>query len=384
MSTRTAKRLDSVKEYYFSKKLREVSALIKAGKPILNMGIGSPDLPPDPSVIEAIKDSLLEPKAHMYQSYQGLPELREAIASFYQKQYNVTLDANSEVLPLMGSKEGIMHISMAFLNKGDQVLIPNPGYPTYSSITQLLEAEAVFYDLKEENNWQPDFEALSKVDTTNVKLMWLNYPHMPTGAQVDVDTFIRLIEWAKKNDVLLINDNPYSFILNKNPQSLMSQTGAMDVAIELNSLSKAYNLSGWRVGMLTGNSKYINAVLKVKSNMDSGMFFGIQKGAIAALKLENIWFEELNKIYAERRKAMIELATLMGSEFDPKSVGMFLWAKLKNQSIKSEEFIDSVLLEYNIFITPGTIFGSQGEGYIRFSLCVKLEDIQTAINRLKS
>jgi aspartate/methionine/tyrosine aminotransferase len=384
MSTRTAKRLDSVKEYYFSKKLREVAALIKAGKPILNMGIGSPDLPPDPSVIAAIKDSLLEPKAPMYQSYQGLPELREAIASFYQKQYNVTLDANSEVLPLMGSKEGIMHISMAFLNKGDQVLIPNPGYPTYSSVTQLLEAEAVFYDLKEENNWQPDFEALSKVDTTNVKLMWLNYPHMPTGAQVDVDTFIRLIEWAKKNDVLLINDNPYSFILNKNPQSLMSQTGAMDVAIELNSLSKAYNLSGWRIGMLTGNSKYINAVLKVKSNMDSGMFFGIQKGAIAALKLENIWFEELNKIYAERRKAMIELATLMGSEFDPKSVGMFLWAKLKNQSIKSEEFIDSVLLEYNIFITPGTIFGSQGEGYIRFSLCVKLEDIQTAINRLKS
>jgi len=224
MSTRTANRLDSVKEYYFSKKLREVAALIKAGKPILNMGIGSPDLPPDPSVIAAIKDSLLEPKAHMYQSYQGLPELREAIASFYQKQYNVTLDANSEVLPLMGSKEGIMHISMAFLNKGDQVLIPNPGYPTYSSVTQLLEAEAVFYDLKEENNWQPDFEALSKVDTTNVKLMWLNYPHMPTGAQVDVETFIRLIEWAKKNDVLLINDNPYSFILNKNPQSLMSQT----------------------------------------------------------------------------------------------------------------------------------------------------------------
>ena len=358
--------------------------MIKAGKPILNMGIGSPDLPPDPSVIAAIKDSLLEPKAHMYQSYQGLPELREAIASFYQKQYNVTLNTNSEVLPLMGSKEGIMHISMAFLNKGDQVLIPNPGYPTYSSVTQLLEAKAVFYDLKEENNWQPDFEALSKVDTTHVKLMWLNYPHMPTGAQVDVETFTRLIEWAKKNDVLLINDNPYSFILNKNPQSLMSQTGAMDVALELNSLSKAYNLSGWRVGMLTGNSKHINAVLKVKSNMDSGMFFGIQKGAIAALKLENIWFEELNKIYAERRKAMIELATLMGSEFDPKSVGMFLWAKLKDQSIKSEEFIDSVLLEHNIFITPGTIFGSQGEGYIRFSLCVKLEDIQTAINRLKS
>tara|TARA_B100000767_G_scaffold164011_1_gene153741 strand:+ start:4630 stop:5784 length:1155 start_codon:yes stop_codon:yes gene_type:complete len=384
MSTETAKRLESVKEYYFSKKLREVAALIKAGKPILNMGIGSPDLPPDPSVIEAIKGSLLHPKAHMYQSYQGLQELREAITAFYKKKYNVSLDTNSEVLPLMGSKEGIMHITMAFLNKGDQVLIPNPGYPTYSSVTQLLEAEAIFYDLKQENNWQPDFEALKKIDTSRVKLMWLNYPHMPTGAQVDVKTFSSLIKWAKKNDVLLINDNPYSFILNENPQSLMSQTGAMDVALELNSLSKTFNIAGWRVGMLIGNSKNINAVLKVKSNMDSGMFYGIQKGAIAALKLENTWFEELNKVYAERREAMNELATHMEIEFDPKSVGMFLWAKLNDHSIESEEFIDKVLSEHNIFITPGTIFGSQGEGYIRFSLCVKLEDIQTAINRLKS
>ena len=384
MSTRTAKRLDSVKEYYFSKKLREVAALIKAGKPILNMGIGSPDLPPDPSVIAAIKDSLLEPKAHMYQSYQGLPELREAIASFYQKQYNVTLDANSEVLPLMGSKEGIMHISMAFLNKGDQVLIPNPGYPTYSSVTQLLEAEAVFYDLKQENNWQPDFEALSKVDTTNVKLMWLNYPHMPTGAQVDVDTFIRLIEWAKKNDVLLINDNPYSFILNKNPQSLMSQTGAMDVAIELNSLSKAYNLSGWRVGMLTGNSKHINAVLKVKSNMDSGMFFGIQQGAIAALNVDVSWFESLNTIYRKRRKLVEKLATKLGAKFDPKSVGLFVWAKLPKGVVDSETFIEKILQKQHVFITPGTIFGSQGEGYIRFSLCVPEATIEEAIKRFGS
>ncbi|MGY8967252.1 MAG: pyridoxal phosphate-dependent aminotransferase [Flavobacteriales bacterium] len=384
MSTPTAQRLESVKEYYFSKKLREVAALIKAGNPILNMGIGSPDLPPDPSVLDAMQQSLSDSKAHMYQSYQGLPELREAIASFYQSHYDVTLNPANEILPLMGSKEGIMHISMAFLDKGDQVLIPNPGYPTYSSVTQLLEAEAVFYDLKEANNWQPDFEALDQMDTSRIKIMWLNYPHMPTGAQVDTNTFKRLIAWAKKSNVLLINDNPYSFILNDSPQSLMSQPGAMEVAMELNSLSKAFNLAGWRVGMLSGNSENINAVLKVKSNMDSGMFYGIQKGAIAALQLETSWFTELNKVYAERREAMIELATLMGSTFDPKSVGMFLWAKLNDPTIKSEEFIDTILKEHHIFITPGTIFGSQGEGYIRFSLCVKVEQIQTAINRLKS
>ena len=384
MSTPTAQRLESVKEYYFSKKLREVAALIKAGNPILNMGIGSPDLPPDPSVLDAMQQSLSDSKAHMYQSYQGLPELREAIASFYQSHYDVTLNPANEILPLMGSKEGIMHISMTFLDKGDQVLIPNPGYPTYSSVTQLLEAEAVFYDLKEANNWQPDFEALDQMDTSRIKIMWLNYPHMPTGAQVDTNTFKRLIAWAKKSNVLLINDNPYSFILNDSPQSLMSQPGAMEVAMELNSLSKAFNLAGWRVGMLSGNSENINAVLKVKSNMDSGMFYGIQKGAIAALQLETSWFTELNKVYAERREAMIELATLMGSTFDPKSVGMFLWAKLNDPTIKSEEFIDTILKEHHIFITPGTIFGSQGEGYIRFSLCVKVEQIQTAINRLKS
>ncbi len=384
MSTPTAQRLESVKEYYFSKKLREVAALIKAGNPILNMGIGSPDLPPDPSVLDAMQQSLSDSKAHMYQSYQGLPELREAIASFYQSHYDVTLNPANEILPLMGSKEGIMHISMAFLDKGDQVLIPNPGYPTYSSVTQLLEAEAVFYDLKEANNWQPDFEALDQMDTSRIKIMWLNYPHMPTGAQVDTNTFKRLIAWAKKSNVLLINDNPYSFILNDSPQSLMSQPGAMEVAMELNSLSKAFNLAGWRVGMLSGNSENINAVLKVKSNMDSGMFYGIQKGAIAALQLETSWFTELNKVYAERREAMIELATLMGSTFDPKSVGMFLWAKLNDPTIKSEEFIDTILKEHHIFITPGTIFGSQGEGYIRISLCVKVEQIQTAINRLKS
>ena len=384
MSTTTANRLNSVKEYYFSKKLREVAALVKAGKPILNMGIGSPDLKPHSSVLEALEDSLSDPKAHMYQSYQGLPELREQIASFYEKNYNVRLNPNNEILPLMGSKEGIMHISMAFLNKGDKVLIPNPGYPTYSSVTKLLEAEPVFYDLKEKNNWQPDFEFLEQLDLSRVKLMWLNYPNMPTGAQVNLDTFSRLIMWAKKNNILLINDNPYSFILNDSPRSLLSQPQAMEVALELNSLSKAFNLAGWRVGMLCGNSENINAVLKVKSNMDSGMFYGVQKGAIAALQLNSNWFDELNSVYAERREAMIELATLMNTTFDPKSVGMFLWAKLNDSSLNSESFIDDVLRKYNIFIAPGTIFGTQGEGYIRFSLCVKLEDIKTAINRLKS
>lgn len=380
----TAKRLEAVKEYYFSKKLREVGALNKVGKNILNLGIGSPDLPPHSSVIAALTDSLSFHKAHMYQSYQGLPELRNAIASFYHKHYSVTLEPSSEVLPLMGSKEGIMHISMAFLNEGDQVLIPNPGYPTYSSVTRLLQADPILYDLKEENNWQPDFEALEQLDLSRVKLMWLNYPHMPTGAKADVSTFTRLITWAKKNNIILINDNPYSFILNDSPKSLLAQPGAFNVALELNSMSKTFNLAGWRVGMLCGNKDFIKAVLKVKSNMDSGMFYGIQKGAIAALELDSLWFTELNQTYAERKQAMTELATLLESTFDAKSVGMFLWAKLNNTNLKSEDFIDSILHQYGIFITPGTVFGSQGEGYIRFSLCVKVKDIHTAINRIKS
>ncbi len=380
MSTPTAQRLESVKEYYFSKKLREVAALIKAGNPILNMGIGSPDLPPDPSVLDAMQQSLSDSKAHMYQSYQGLPELREAIASFYQLHYDVTLNPANEILPLMGSKEGNMHISMAFLDKGDQVLIPNPGYPTYSSVTQLLEAEAVFYDLKETNNWQPDFEALDQLDTSRIKIMWLNYPHMPTGAQVDTKTFKRLITWAKKNDVLLINDNPYSFILNDAPQSLMSQPGAMEVAMELNSLSKAFNLAGWRVGMLSGNSEHINAVLKVKSNMDSGMFYGIQKGAIEALKLSDNWFLDQNKIYKERRDLIWQLADKLKCTYEKNSTGLFIWAKIP-EGQKSEAITDSILYEKDIFITPGTVFGSQGEGYIRFSLCVTVEIIKEAISR---
>jgi aspartate/methionine/tyrosine aminotransferase len=320
----------------------------------------------------------------MYQSYQGLPELREAIAHFYTRNYDVILDPSSEILPLMGSKEGIMHISMAFLNKGDEVLIPNPGYPTYSAVTQLVEATPVFYDLKSENNWQPDFEVLNSLDTSKIKLMWLNYPHMPTGTNVDQEILKKLIQWAAKEEVLLINDNPYSFILNDHPQSILSLPGAENVAMELNSLSKSFNMAGWRVGMLTGNAENIQAVLKVKSNMDSGMFYGIQQGAIAALNAPDSWFKELNTTYRKRRLLIEELATLMNASFDPDSVGMFVWAKLNDTTIDAEEYIDQLLYEKDIFITPGTIFGTQGEGYIRFSLCVNEEQIITAINRMKS
>ena len=380
----TATRLESVKEYYFSKKLREVAGLIKAGKPVLNMGIGSPDLPPHPSIVAALESSISHPKAHMYQSYQGLPELRAAMANFYQTKYSVSLSAANEFLPLMGSKEGIMHISMAFLNKGDAVLIPNPGYPTYSAVTQLLEATPLFYDLKAENNWQPDFDTLEALDTSKIKLMWLNYPHMPTGAKAQKGIYQRLIQWAKSNEILLVNDNPYSFILNDDPQSLLAVDGAKEVALELNSLSKTFNMAGWRVGLLAGNEKNIASVLKVKSNMDSGMFYGIQQGAIAALNVPEQWYSQLNATYKKRRRLIEELATAMETTFDAESVGMFVWAKMDDTRLSAEDYIDKVLYEKDIFITPGTIFGSQGEGYIRFSLCVTEDQIQTAINRIKA
>lgn len=378
-----AQRLASVKEYYFSAKLREVAALAQAGKPIINMGIGSPDLAPHPSVVEALNKGMSHPRAHMYQSYQGLPELRKAIADFYQRFYQVELDSTEEILPLMGSKEGIMHISMAFLDKGDQVLIPNPGYPTYSSVTRLLEAEPITYDLSIENDWQPDFAALEAMDTTKVKLMWLNYPHMPTGAVALKGTFEKLIDWARARNILLINDNPYSFILNDNPQSILSIPGAKEVALELNSLSKAFNMAGWRVGMLSGNATILKEVLKVKSNMDSGMFFGVQQGAIAALQAEKEWFDSLNAVYRSRRDKVETLATLVETEFDTTSVGIFVWAKLPKGAVDATTYIDRLLHKNDIFIAPGTIFGSQGEGYIRFSLCVPEEKIQEAINRMQ-
>ena len=377
-----ARRLNTVQEYYFSKKLREVAAMVAAGKSIINMGIGSPDLPAHPKVVAALKDSFDHPKVHQYQSYQGLPELRQAIADFYQKYYNHTADPNFEILPLMGSKEGIMLISMAFLNPGDIALIPNPGYPTYQSVTRLVDAVPVFYDLTADHQWQPDIEALDQMDLKAVKLMWVNYPHMPTGANAKKYTFEKLIRWAKEKDILLINDNPYSFVLTDQPQSMMSVPGAKEVGMELNSLSKSFNMAGWRVGMLLGNKENINAVLKVKSNMDSGMFYGIQRGAVAALQAQESWFKKLNDVYTQRRKLIFELATLLNADFDIHSSGLFVWAKLRDNSKSSVEYIEEILQKHHIFIAPGSIFGSQGEGYIRLSLCLEAVQIRKAIDRI--
>ena len=377
---KTAKRLETVQEYYFSRKLKEVRQLMAEGKPIINMGIGSPDLAPHSSVIEAIQNAMFDEKAHEYQSYQGLPELRQGFADFYKNNFNVELNSNNEILPLMGSKEGIMHISLAFLNEGDEVLIPNPGYPTYASVTELVQAKAVYYNLKEENDWQPDFEALEKSDLSKVKLMWVSYPHMPTGANATLELYQKQIDFGKKHNILIVNDNPYSFVLNENPLSIFQIDGSKEIALELNSLSKTFNMAGWRVGMVSGNATLIDAILKVKSNMDSGMFYGIQKGAIAALKLGKDWFENQNEIYTKRRNLIFELAEKLNCTFDKNAVGMFVWAKLPT-GIQSEEFIDNLLYEKHIFLTPGTIFGSNGEGYIRFSLCVKEENISMAISK---
>lgn len=377
----TAKRIAIVEEYYFSSKLREVRNLISQGKPIINMGIGSPDMAPSKSVIEAIQNAVTDENAHQYQSYQGLPELRKGISDFYKNNFQVALDFNTETLPLMGSKEGIMHISLAFLNEGDEVLIPNPGYPTYTSVTKLVGATPVFYDLIEDNNWEPDFEKLDQQDLSKVKMMWVNYPHMPTGATGSLNLFKRIVAFAKKHHILVINDNPYSFVLNENPISILQVDGAKEVALELNSLSKTYNMAGWRVGMVSGKSDYIEAILRVKSNMDSGMFYGIQKGAIEALKLEKTWFKVQNVIYQKRRKLTFELAKKLGCTYDENSVGLFVWAKLPQEILSAEDFVDKILYKKDIFITPGTVFGSNGEGFIRFSLCVKEEKIKEAILR---
>lgn len=376
-------RLNSVEEYYFSKKLREVSNMIQSGESIINMAIGSPDLFPSIRVIDEIKNSLSDSFAHKYQSYQGLPELRDAIAKFYYKFFGVELNPSNEVLPLMGSKEGIMHISLAFLNPGDEVLIPNPGYPTYLSVTKLVEASPVFYNLSEENGWFPNLSELENKDLSKVKLMWINYPHMPTGASANFDQFEKLLEFAKTNNILLINDNPYSFILNDEYLSLLKVKGYKDFVLELNSLSKSFNMSGWRVGMLVGSSDNITKVLKVKSNMDSGMFYGIQKGAIAALNLDKSWFEDLNKVYLKRRKLIWNIADKLNCSYDKNSKGLFVWAKLPNHIKSSEQYIDTLLKEKKIFIAPGTIFGSNGEGYIRFSLCIDEVKIDEALKRIE-
>ncbi len=377
-----AQRLHSVKEYYFSTKLKEVRQLIKNGKPIINMGIGSPDLNPPKAVLNALNESLTSENAHKYQSYQGLPEFRDAITSFYEHHYNVLLNSETEVLPLMGSKEGILHISMALLNEGDGVLIPNPGYPTYTSVTKLVGASPIFYDLIEENNYQPNFKKLEQLDLLKVKIMWVNYPHMPTGTKGTDTTFKQLIDFGKKHNILIVNDNPYSFILNNTPKSILAYEGAKDVALELNSLSKTFNMAGWRVGMLLGNKNFINEILKVKTQMDSGMFYSIQKGAIAALETPRSWIINQNKIYDERKKLIQKLALKLNCSFSDDTTGLFVWAKLPDEIESADIFINELLYDKHIFIAPGHIFGSKGEKYIRFSLCVDTTKIKEAINRI--
>ena len=376
-----ADRLSNVKEYYFSKKLREVAALRKEGKEIINMAIGSPDLPPPDTVIKALNETANTKGAHQYQSYQGIPELREAIANFYLKHYRVSLNPYQEILPLMGSKEGIMHISMAFLNKGDSVLIPDPGYPSYASVSNLMQANIISYNLNASNNWLPDYKEIEKQDLTGVKMMWLNYPHMPTGTNATKEHFTKAVAFAKKHDIMLVNDNPYSFILNNNPLSLLEIEGARDFAIELNSISKTFNMAGWRVGMVVGKGEIIKSILQVKSNMDSGMFLGIQKGAVKALNCSKEWFKELNKTYIKRRKIVWEIFDILGCAYNKESAGLFVWAKLpKGRS--AMEYTDQLLKEKDVFMTPGSIFGKNGKDYVRASLCVSEADLDTVLERL--
>ena len=378
---RVADRLNHIEEYYFSKKLREVKKLELDGRPIINMGIGSPDISPPKKIIKSLEKSLYQKNAHRYQSYKGTDLLRKSIQSFYKKKYNVKLNSEKNILPLLGSKEGIMHISLAFLNPGDEVLIPDPGYPTYSSVTNIVGAKPVYYDLNQEKSWLPDINKLNQMDLTKVKLMWINYPNMPTGADLDSNNFNELVLFAKKNKILIINDNPYSFILNDNPKSILSLKNSIDYCLELNSLSKSFNLSGWRVGMLIGSKKNIDSVLKIKSNMDSGMFFGIQMGAADALQLGDKWFKKINNIYYKRKKLVHQICDILNISYNPNSVGMFVWGKI-NSNKSSKEMTDYLLYEKNIFIAPGFIFGKNGEGYIRFSLCVDDELIIEAKKRL--
>ena len=377
-----AKRIQGVEEYYFSAKLREVNRLLAEGKPVLNLGIGSPDLAPDRSVIEALKSTAENEQAHGYQGYQGIAALRAAMATYYEQAFGVQLDPNSEILPLMGSKEGVLQVSMAFLNPGDQVLIPNPGYPTYAAVTQLLGAIPIFYNLDLSRQGRPNLEELEQLDLRNVKMMWINYPHMPTGAAGSEELLLELISFAQRQDILLVHDNPYSHILNPSPTSLLALPGGKEVGLELNSLSKTFNIPGWRVGMLCGKSEWVDAALKVKSNMDSGMFLGLQKGAIAALSLEKGWFDRQNEIYTARRKLVWTLADQLGLTYDREAAGLFVWCKMPDGA-SAEELVDRLLYEKNIFITPGKIFGTEGNTYVRISLCLQEFKILEAINRIK-
>ena len=376
-----AERISSINEYYFSSKLREVKTLIDSGKEIINLGIGSPDLMPPISAIENLKSGLSVKNAHKYQSYNGIDRIRLEISRFYKFHYGVDLNYKTDILPLIGSKEGIFHISMAFLSKNDKVLIPNPGYPAYSSITNLIGNSVIYYNLSEKNNWLPDINELNKHNLSEVKLMWINYPHMPSGSLASISYLKKLVDFAASNNILLVNDNPYSFILNKKPISIMNVEGAMEYCIELNSLSKSFNMAGWRIGFAVGNKEYISNILKVKSNIDSGMFLPLQLGAVSALSESKEWFKSLNKEYQKRRELVWILADKLNCKFSKNTAGMFVWAKISSTN-NSKKFVDKLLNEKDIFVAPGVIFGSNGEGYIRISLCNTIENIKKAIKKL--
>lgn len=395
-----AHRTESVKEYFFSIKNREMAKLnveraAKGLDPVINLGIGAPDGMPPASAIKTLQASAELPDSHKYQSYSGLPALREAFASWYERYYGVKLDPASEIQPLMGSKEGILILFLTFINEGDKVLIPNPGYPTYTSAAKIVGADVIKYDLRPENNWWPDIEALEKTDLTGVKMMWTNYPGMPTGAKATPELYQKLVDFALRHNILLVNDNPYSFILNDNPISMLAAEGAKECVVEMNSLSKAHNMSGWRVGMIAGDAAYIKEILKIKSQMDSGTFKPVQMAAIAALEQGPEWFEQLNAEYRRRRKAACELFDLIGAEYNPDSAGLFVWGKVDasnkflvagrdEDKTLGERLSNRFLYDAGVFITPGFIFGKNGENYIRASLCAKTEVLENAINKIKS
>ena len=379
-----ADRLAHVNEYYFSTKGKEVARMNAEGKNVISLAIGSPDMPPSPETINTLCQQAQRPDVHGYQPTVGIPELRQAMAGFYKRWYQVDLDPQSEIQPLIGSKEGILHVTLAFVNPGEQVLVPNPGYPTYTSLNKILGSEIVNYNLVPENNWQPDFEALEAMDLSRVKIMWTNYPNMPTGANAQMETYQKLVDFAQRHHIIIVNDNPYSFILNRKPLSILQVPGAKSCCIEFNSMSKSHNMPGWRVAMLATNSEFIKWILKVKSNIDSGTFRPMQLAAARAYENENDWHEQANfETYKSRRTLAEQIMQTMGCEFDPKQVGMFLWGRIPDGYANAEELTEKVLHEARVFITPGFIFGSNGKRYVRISLCAKEEKIAEALARIQ-
>lgn len=377
-----ARRLDSVKEYYFSKKLKEIAQLNANGADIISLGIGGPDRPPHRDVIDTLCSEAAVPSNHSYQPYVGIPQLRQAFAAWYLRFYGVSLDANTEIQPLIGSKEGILHTTLAFVNPGDGVLVPNPGYPTYSSVSRLAEAEIFTYDLLESNNWQPDFDQLEAMPLDKIKLMWVNYPNMPTGAQASMELFQRLVDFGKRHGIVIVNDNPYSFILHEKPLSILAVPGAKDIAIEMNSMSKSHNMAGWRIGMLASNPQFIQWILKVKSNIDSGQFKPMMLAAVKALEAPDSWYEDVNATYSRRRKIAEKIMATLGCSFDPRQGGLFLWGKIADDMESAESVSDMLLYDARVFITPGFIFGSNGNRYIRISLCATEEKMNEALERI--